>query len=239
MCAVSVLPKVSLSDLIYDPSAILLLASNVLVIIMALFAGWGFADAFWVYVSQSAILSFFLVLKIARKRPTEEDLKNTEARFGKKEMERQKALLKEMEEKKWARPAMVFVIWLFLGVGLNIGLVYAIVRAGVDPAYLLTDFIALIPIILCFFISHLVSFVVYKKEMSYSEIDKAFLSNMRRFFIMYAFLGVTAYFIAATNQTSSKALLVVFLVGKTITDLWLHLGEHKSQRKYFSQKSSA
>jgi hypothetical protein len=235
----SFLPKASLSDLVYDPSAILLLASNVLVIIMTFSFGWGFADAFWIYVSQGAILSFFLLLKLTNKRTTWEDLKNTEATLGKEAMERQKANLRAMTQKKWLRPATVFVTWLFLGVGLNIGLVYAIVRAGVDPAYLLTDFIALIPIILCFFISHCVSFVVYKKESSYSESVKALFSNMQRFFIMYAFLFGVAYFIAATNQTGSKALLIVFLIGKTITDLWLHLGEHHNQKKYFSPKISA
>ena len=217
------------NDVLSDPAAMGLIASNLLTIAMAVVLGWGFFEVFWVYCAQIIIILFFMFLKVlnVKDKGAEFELMSTWIDGKKQDTITTKS--------KWLTAISGFLVFIFVNLSfLPIFFLLMLYYPGFPKLPLVgsnrtEDFIILLPAIGAFFVSHLFSFIIYRKKISKRKLHKIwFKIAPKRIWPLYFSLFLVGSLGSYSNE---QFLLVLFLLSKTVMDMWLHIKEHRNERK--------
>ncbi len=204
-----------------DPSVMALIFSNLMTLVFALIFNWNIFIVFLIYVAQSLIIGFFTFIKILTlsNYSAEEILingKKTRVSFG---------------IKIFTAIFFVFHYGLFQLVYLFFIMNFmAFFSFGTNPVVLpesalLFEFVFPILIsILLFFISHGISFLLFRNKKQES-LEKVMVSPYYRIIPMHLTL-MFGFFLLII---SPMLMLVLFLIIKTVVDVGSHAFEHKDQ----------
>lgn len=185
------------------PSALALLTSNAITILVALIQQWDFSMVIWAYWFQSVIIGLFQWKKIL-------DLKT----FSTKGFTINHRAVKATAYTKH------YTAWFFLFHYGFFHFVYALfLFTGVGRPHLR----ALLPIIAVFLLNHLFSYMKNRRQDSTQKqnIGKMMSRPYARIVPMHLIIMLGAVF------TKGPVALVVFLLLKTASDVAMHLSEHK------------
>ena len=199
-------PGFSFSEALRDPTVLLLIFSNLLIIFLAVQQSWAVLDLLWIYWAQSLIIGFFSFLKLL----TFKGYLDTSVSIS---------------------PALnQFVTKLFLAVffAFHYGffhVVYAIflsIFSAFSFSFLMSfNFVLAVGV---FFINHLFSFLYYYfKPKKDQDISKMVFAPYFRIIPMHLTI-IAGGFLLMFN--AFILLLVFFMLLKTIADVAMHVFEH-------------
>ena len=225
MQAILFSPKELLKKSIKDPSAYVLIASNLLTLILAIVYNWDVIIILWGYWSQSVIIGLFNVAKLL-------SFKN----FS----------VKELKVNNQAVTAATTGIKLFLAgfFAFHYGFfhfVYALFLSDFGSFGASTTTIAssgLLIMVGIFFLNHLFSFVYnYKKDSKKMQnIENVFFAPYARIIPMHLTIifGGLMFMLGAHLVT-----LLIFIGVKTMADLAMHVAEHENDltRQIFTRQN--
>jgi len=206
------------ASMLWDPSALSLLASNIIVMFFALTQGWSLITLMLVYWCQSVIIGLFNFLKMIT-------MKNWES--GELRINGRKA--DSSEGTKWFvaiffafHYGLFHLVYLFF-IGMGALFTIAGPATGITQGTGAPDFLYVLLSAPLFFANHLFSFLHNKERDSARKqnLGKMMFFPYARIVPMHITIVIGGAFLA------NQAALFMFLALKTIADIAMHVSEHR------------
>jgi len=197
-----------------DSSAIVLLLSNLLTIVLAVVFNWSLIIILWSYWLQSVIIGFFSFIKIL-------SLQNFST-------EGFKSNGRSVLPTTATKISTAFFFAFHYGFFHLVYALFLLTFSFVSQSISLTDFGFVFLSGIIFFVNHLFSFNYFKnKTQKKQNLGTVMMFPYLRIVPMHLTIIFGGFFLV--SATASLPILVFFLILKTIADLGMHTIEHKEQ----------